>query len=425
LFLQVQVDDRIRRRNDVRVGDEVAEVRIFLLADGCLERDGLLRDLQHLAHLRHRNVHPLGNLFGGRFAAELLHERARRADELVDRLDHVDRDADRPRLVGNRARDGLPDPPRGVGRELVAAPVLELVDGLHQADVAFLNQVEELQAAVRVLLRDRDHEAEVGFDQLLLGLLGLRFAFEDRLQRPRELLDRLAQLLGHGLDLLLVLVAVLEQDLLLVLADLPASLLLEPLLDEPDLALPRLDVLDGALHAVDQPPLDRLGELDPADQARQLDPAAQQLPPRLAVLLLLALRNRAELGFELPDRLELQPDLLNLLEQLALPRRDLLVGDLLVVEHHELADRPLAALELLAHLDDLVGHLRRARDRLDDRELALLDALGDGHLALAREQRHRAHLAQVHPHRVVRLVEGPRRQVELALFTVTLPVFVA
>jgi hypothetical protein len=38
----------------------------------------------------------------------------------------------------------------------------------------FLNQVEELQAAVRVLLRDRDHEAEVGFDQLLLGLLGLR-----------------------------------------------------------------------------------------------------------------------------------------------------------------------------------------------------------------------------------------------------------
>src|SRR5262249_961190 len=56
--------------------------------------------------------------------------------------------------VGNRARDRLPDPPRGVGRELVAAAVFELVDRLHQADVAFLDEVEELQAAVRVLLRE-------------------------------------------------------------------------------------------------------------------------------------------------------------------------------------------------------------------------------------------------------------------------------
>jgi hypothetical protein len=129
-------------------------MRIFLFADRRLERDRLLRDLEHLANLRDRNVHALGDLFRGRFAAELLHQRARGANQLVDRLDHVDRDADRARLIGNRARDGLADPPRRVGRELVAAAVLELVDRLHQTDVAFLDQIEELQAAVRVLLRN-------------------------------------------------------------------------------------------------------------------------------------------------------------------------------------------------------------------------------------------------------------------------------
>ena len=58
---------------------------------------------------------------------------------------------------------------------------------------------------------------------------------------------------------------------------------------------------------------------------------------------------------------------------------------------------------------------RRARDRLDDRELAALDAPRDLDLAFAREQRHRAHLAQVHADRVVGLVERARREVELEL----------
>src|SRR4051794_21000593 len=193
LLLQVQVDHRFGRRDHLAILDEVAKMRIFLFADRRLERDRLLRDLQHLADLGHRNVHPLGDLFGGRLATELLDQRAGGANQLVDRLDHVDRDADRARLVGDGASDRLADPPRRIGRELVAAAVLELVDRLHQADVAFLNQIEELQAAIGVLLRDRDDEAEVGFDELLLRHLGFVLAVEDDVERLLQLVRRLLQ----------------------------------------------------------------------------------------------------------------------------------------------------------------------------------------------------------------------------------------
>src|SRR5881227_2558934 len=58
-----------------------------------------------------------------------------------------------------------------VGREFVAAAVLELVDRLHQADVALLNEVEELQSAVGVLLGDGDDQPQVGLDELAFGAL--------------------------------------------------------------------------------------------------------------------------------------------------------------------------------------------------------------------------------------------------------------
>ena len=66
--------------------------------------------------------------------------------------------ANRSGLVGNGAGDGLAYPPRCVRRELIAAAILELIDRLHQADIAFLDQVEELQAAVGVFLGDRGYK---------------------------------------------------------------------------------------------------------------------------------------------------------------------------------------------------------------------------------------------------------------------------
>jgi hypothetical protein len=61
---EVHVDDRVRGRDHVLVLDEVAEMRVLFLADRCLERDGLLGDLEDLADLVERELHLLGDLLG-------------------------------------------------------------------------------------------------------------------------------------------------------------------------------------------------------------------------------------------------------------------------------------------------------------------------------------------------------------------------
>ena len=101
----------------------------------------------------------------------LLHELGRHRPHLAHRVDHVHRQANRAALVGDRPGDRLANPPGGVGRELVAALVFELVDRPHQARVAFLNQVQKAQAAVAVPLGDRDHQPQVGGREHALRLV--------------------------------------------------------------------------------------------------------------------------------------------------------------------------------------------------------------------------------------------------------------
>ena len=93
--------------------------------------------------------------------------------ELAHRLDHVHGDADGAGMIGDGAGNGLANPPGRVGAELVAAPVLVLVHGAHQAGVAFLDDVQERQAAVAVFLGDGDDEPQVAAGELALGVLVL------------------------------------------------------------------------------------------------------------------------------------------------------------------------------------------------------------------------------------------------------------
>src|SRR5215468_8724083 len=115
-----------------------------LFADRCFERERFLGDLQRLAYLFERHMELLGKFLRCRLAAYLVEHLPTRTHDLVDHLNHVNGHTDSARLILKRAADRLSNPPSGVSRELEATPIFELVDGLHQADVAFLDQVEEL-----------------------------------------------------------------------------------------------------------------------------------------------------------------------------------------------------------------------------------------------------------------------------------------
>ena len=134
---------------------------------------------------------------------DVLQQLTLHAHELVDVLDHVHRDADGARLVGQGARDGLPDPPGGVRGELEAAPVVELLDGAHEAEVALLDEVEERHAAAHVPPGDGDDQAQVGLGELALGVhvaaldaLGQRDLFLGGEQRHPA---HLAKVHAHGI----------------------------------------------------------------------------------------------------------------------------------------------------------------------------------------------------------------------------------
>src|SRR3712207_3491805 len=118
------------------VGDELAELRLLLVADRLLERDRRLGGALYRVDLLRVDPGGLGDLLVGGLAAELGDELALRAADLVELLDDVDRDADRARLVGERAGDRLADPPGRVGRELEALAVVELLGGADEAERA-------------------------------------------------------------------------------------------------------------------------------------------------------------------------------------------------------------------------------------------------------------------------------------------------
>jgi hypothetical protein len=112
--------------------------------------------------------------------------------------------ADGAALVGDAPGDRLTDPPGGVGRELVAPAVVELLDRPHEAEIALLDEVEQGDAAADVALGDRHHETQIGLGELAPGFgvvpldpLGEADLFVGGQQR--HLADG-AQILAHGID---------------------------------------------------------------------------------------------------------------------------------------------------------------------------------------------------------------------------------
>ena len=111
------------------------------------------------------------------------------------RLD-VRRQANEPGSFDERPEDGFPDPPHGVVGEFAAALPLESLHRLHQAEVAFLDEIEKEDAAAAAAdcLDHVDDETEVRLNQHLARSIDASLVAPGRTDDCRDLLTvRLAR----------------------------------------------------------------------------------------------------------------------------------------------------------------------------------------------------------------------------------------
>src|SRR5215218_8791827 len=161
---------RIRRIRDLIVFDEVTQLRSGLFAGHRLIETRRVRHGAHReAHLVGVPVQAPGDLFVCGLAFDLQGQLAHGTADLPDLLGHVHGDAYSAALVRHRALHGLPYPPSGVRGEPEASIRVELLHGLHQADVALLDQVLERQPVTPVLFGNADDQPEVLLDKPLPG----------------------------------------------------------------------------------------------------------------------------------------------------------------------------------------------------------------------------------------------------------------
>ena len=148
--------------SDFVVLDQVA-VDALAVADRRLEADGIL-DRGSSSSCTRSGVKPaslaISSIVGSRFSFWARMRGARAARWRTCSATWTGRRIVRPWSASARVI-GLADPPGRVRRELVAQLVVELLDRADQAEVALLDQVEQRDAGLRVVPRDRHHEAQV------------------------------------------------------------------------------------------------------------------------------------------------------------------------------------------------------------------------------------------------------------------------
>ena len=68
----------------------------------------------------------------------------------------------------------MANPPAGVGREAETKPVIELIDGAQQTDIAFLNEIQVTKAVAAIFLRNGGDQTQVCLGKMVLCRSDLR-----------------------------------------------------------------------------------------------------------------------------------------------------------------------------------------------------------------------------------------------------------
>ena len=155
----------------VVVDQHVEQAVVFTVHERRVHGDVATGHAERIGNLLARNLEHVGQFVGRRLALILLLELREGFVDLVERSYLVERQTHDTALLGQCLQDRLTDPPHGIGDELEAAGLVELLGGLDQAEVALVDQVGQADALVLVLLGDGDDEPEVRTGEFVEGFL--------------------------------------------------------------------------------------------------------------------------------------------------------------------------------------------------------------------------------------------------------------
>ena len=126
-----------------------------------------LRDQHRLRDFFFGDVEAFGDLEVRRLATELLEKRARPLADAVQRAGTIQWHPYDSRLLGQRLKNALPDPPHRVRDELDALRLVEFVRRADEPEVALVDQIGERDSLVLIFLGDGNDEAQVRPDELV------------------------------------------------------------------------------------------------------------------------------------------------------------------------------------------------------------------------------------------------------------------
>src|SRR5439155_7056933 len=162
--------DLVGRRIHV-VGQIIEQAIILARRHRCVERQVHLGDHHRFGDFVFADVETFRDLGIAWLATELLQQTARSFADAMKSAGAVQGDTDDSRLLGQRLKDGLANPPNRVRNELDPLRLVELVRSANEAEVALVDQIGERDALILIFFRDRDDESEIGSYQGIEGFL--------------------------------------------------------------------------------------------------------------------------------------------------------------------------------------------------------------------------------------------------------------
>src|SRR5215203_4791148 len=164
--------DLASRIGDALIFDEFFHLRAILFRpQGYVEAGDVRHGISDVTHLIYGPPQPFCHLLVCRLAPERGRELVVGAHGFPYLLARVHGDADGAALVCHAPANGLPYPPRSIGREAEALLGVEPRYSLHQPYVSLLDQILEGKTHPPVFLGHRDHQPEVALYQLFAGSL--------------------------------------------------------------------------------------------------------------------------------------------------------------------------------------------------------------------------------------------------------------